>query len=242
MLRIEGLTVHYGEICAVREASLVVEKGETVALIGANGAGKSSLLNTVAGLLRPRSGAIWLNQQPIAALPPHRVVSHGLVLVPEGRAVLGTMSVQDNLLLGASQRSDKRAIQVDLDRCYELFPRLRERRTQMADSMSGGEQQMLAVARALMARPSIMLLDEPSMGLSPLLAKEVFGIVRQIGAEGMTLLLVEQNAKLALSVASRAYVLEQGRIASSGTREALLGNDAVVAAYLGRAPVPAAAP
>ncbi len=234
MLRIEGLTVHYGDICAVRGVDLEVRQGETVALIGANGAGKSSILNTVAGLLRPSGGRILLNGQPIGGLPSHAVVSRGLVLVPEGRAMLGTMTVQDNLLLGASQRCGSREIRADMDTCYELFPRLRERSGQFADSLSGGEQQMLAVARAIMAKPSLMLLDEPSMGLSPLLAKEVFQIVRRIGAEGMTILLVEQNAKLALSVASRAYVLEQGKVASSGARAELLDNAAVVAAYLGR--------
>jgi branched-chain amino acid transport system ATP-binding protein len=234
MLLIEGLTVHYGEISAVRGVDLEVRQGETVALIGANGAGKSSILNTVAGLLRPSGGRIVLNGQSIGGLASHAVVSRGLVLVPEGRAMLGTMTVQDNLLLGASQRSGSREIRADMEKCYDLFPRLRERRGQFADSLSGGEQQMLAVARAIMAKPALMLLDEPSMGLSPLLAKEVFQIVRRIGAEGMTILLVEQNAKLALSVASRAYVLEQGKVASSGTRSELLDNAAVVAAYLGR--------
>ena len=234
MLRIEGLTVHYGEICAVRGVDLEVRQGETVALIGANGAGKSSILNTVAGLLRPSGGRIVLNGQSIGGLASHAVVSRGLVLVPEGRAMLGTMTVQDNLLLGASQRSGSREIRADMEKCYDLFPRLCERRGQFADSLSGGEQQMLAVARAIMAKPTLMLLDEPSMGLSPLLAKEVFQMVRRIGAEGMAILLVEQNVKLALSVASRAYVLEQGKVASSGTSSELLGNAAVVAAYLGR--------
>lgn len=234
MLQLDHLTVCYGEIRAVREVSIEVARGETVALIGANGAGKSSVLNTVAGLLKPAGGRVMLHGEPIGGLPSHAMVSRGLVLVPEGRAVLGSMSVHDNLLLGACRRRDARTtVRSDIARCFELFPRLRERRGQLADSLSGGEQQMLALARALMAKPSIMLLDEPSMGLSPLLVKEVFKIIRRIGAEGMTLLLVEQNSKLALSVASRAYVMDRGSVASSGSSAELLRDGSVARTYLG---------
>lgn len=234
MLQLDQLEVRYGEIRAVRGVSIEVGRGETVALIGANGAGKSSVLNTVAGLLQPAGGRVMLHGEAIGGLAPHALVSRGLVLVPEGRAVLGSMSVHDNLLLGACRRRDTRAaVRADIARCFELFPRLLERRGQLADSLSGGEQQMLALARALMARPAIMLLDEPSMGLSPLLVKEVFKIIRQIGAEGMTLLLVEQNSKLALSVASRAYVMDRGSVATSGPSAALLRDGALARTYLG---------
>ena len=233
MLQLVDATIRYGEICAVDRVSLQVNTGETVALIGANGAGKTSLLNAVSGLLKPSSGKIILNGEAISHLRSHEIVARGLVLVPEGRAVLGTLSVIENLQLGAYRRKRAKEVADDLERCFSMFPRLKERHGQMADSLSGGEQQMLAIARGLMAKPAIMLLDEPSMGLAPLMVREVFHIVRKIGAMGTTILLVEQNAKMALTAASRAYVLERGRIAVAGESSVLLRDQAVAKAYLG---------
>jgi branched-chain amino acid transport system ATP-binding protein len=233
LLQLKDVTVRYGEICAVDRVSLQVSRGEAVALIGANGAGKTSILNAISGLHRPASGEILLNDVDISRLPSHKIVGSGLVLVPEGRAILGTLTVLENLQLGAYRRRPGKEVEDDLANCFSLFPRLHERQKQMADSLSGGEQQMLAIGRALMARPAIMLLDEPSMGLAPIMVKEVFQTLKRISAMGTTILLVEQNARMALTVASRAYVLERGRITLEQDSAALSRNEIVAKAYLG---------
>ncbi len=233
MLEARDLHVHYGSIRALKGVSLEVREGEMVALIGANGAGKTTLLNTLSGFNRPKQGKILFRGKEIQGLSPHEIVERGIVQVPEGRSILTQMTVMENLEMGAFIRRDRLEIRRDLDRIMGKFPRLQERRTQLGGTLSGGEQQMLAIGRALMARPQILLLDEPSMGLSPLLVREVFAIIREIKAAGTTLLLVEQNAKMALREAERGYVLENGAIVLREAAAELLKNPLVQEAYLG---------
>jgi len=232
MLKVEGLVAGYGGITVLKGIDLEVRKGEAVALIGANGAGKSTTLRALSGLLRPRSGRIIFDGKDVAGLGAHRLARAGLAHVPEGRAILGRLSVQENLELGAFGRRGAR-IAEDLARIYERFPRLSDRRRQPAGTLSGGEQQMLAIGRALMARPKLLLLDEPSMGLAPIIVAQVFDLIQEIRKDGTTLLLVEQNARQALRVADRAYVLETGRIVASGPAAALANDPQVIGAYLG---------
>lgn len=233
MLKVENLVVRYGMIEALKGISFDVYDGEIVTLIGANGAGKTTTMQTISGLLQPYSGSIYLDDVDITKVKGHKIVSMGLAQVPERRRVFAEQTVEDNLLLGAYARKDKNAIKLDLEETYVRFPRLKERRKQLAGTLSGGEQQMLAMGRALMAKPKIMLLDEPSMGLSPLLVKEIFHIIEEINKQGTTILLVEQNAKMALSIADRAYVLETGTITLSGTGSDLSNDPRVQKAYLG---------
>lgn len=233
MLQVAGLNVYYGGIHALKGISFHVREREIVTLIGANGAGKTTTLKTISGLLQPRSGTIQYQGREITGVPAHRIVEYGLSQVPEGRRVFVDLSVEENLELGAYKRKDTGGIRQDLKRVYELFPRLAERRQQPAGTLSGGEQQMLAIGRGLMSRPKLMLLDEPSMGLAPLLVKEIFQIIREINFAGTTILLVEQNAHMALSVADTAYVMETGRIVLSGPAEEVARNDEVRKAYLG---------
>ena len=232
MLRIEGLVVAYGMVAAVRGADLEVADGEIVSLIGANGAGKSSILRAVSGLVKPRGGSIRFEGRELKGLRPDQITRLGLSQVPEGRAVLARMTVRENLLMGAYARRD-RSVESDLVRVLSRFPRLAERRNQAAGTLSGGEQQMLVMGRALMARPRLLLLDEPSMGLAPLVVQEVLNLVREINRDGTTVLLVEQNARQALRLAHRAYVLETGKITLSGPARDLAQDPRVVAAYLG---------
>ncbi len=233
LLEIRDLEVKYGMIQALKGISFDVNEGEIIALIGANGAGKTTTLQTISGLLHPTNGSILYNGTDITKIPAHKIVTTGVSQVPEGRRVFAQMSVYDNLMLGAYTRKDDE-IKKDLEEVvYTRFPRLKERRNQLAGTLSGGEQQMLAMGRALMARPKIILLDEPSMGLSPILVSEIFDIIKSINAAGTTVLLVEQNAKKALSIANRAYVLETGRIALSGNAQDLMNDDTVKKAYLG---------
>jgi branched-chain amino acid transport system ATP-binding protein len=237
MLRIRNLDAGYGPLAVLRRVSLHVNRGEIVALIGANGAGKTTLLRAITGLVRARAGEILLGGRDVRRAPTERTVALGCSLVPEGRQVFAAMPVRENLLLGASlrlRRGLKREVHEDLERIQGLFPVLRDRERQLAGTLSGGEQQMLAMGRALMARPSLLMLDEPSMGLAPLVVKDVFRAVARVGAEGCTVLLVEQNARGALRIASRGYVLENGRIVLEGTSEELLANRDVQRAYLGR--------
>ena len=231
MLRVKDLCVYYDAIRAVRDVSFQVNEGEIVSLIGANGAGKTTILHTISGLIRPRSGTIHFCDKDITLIRADKIPAMGLVQVPEGRRVFARMSVSENLEMGAYSRKDD--WKQDYERVMELLPRLRERRNQMAGTLSGGEQQMLAIGRALMAKPRMLLLDEPSMGLSPLLVGEIFRIIREINQEGMTILLVEQNAKIALTLASRGYVLETGRITMEGDTKDLIDNEEVKRAYLG---------
>ena len=233
MLKIENLKVNYGMIEAIKGISFTVEDGEIVTLIGANGAGKTTTMHTISGLLRPASGSIWLNDKDITKVPPHEIVTMGLAQVPEGRRVFAEQTVEENLLLGGHFRKDQDALRQDMEHVYDLFPRLKEREKQRAGTLSGGEQQMLAMGRALMSKPKIMLMDEPSMGLSPLLVREIFRIIEDINKDGTTVLLVEQNAKIALGIADRAYVLETGRITQEGTGAELLADERVQKAYLG---------
>lgn len=234
LLTIRNLHVSYGAIRALQGVCVEVDKGEIVTLIGANGAGKTTLLRTISGLLKPVSGSICLSPDiELAHMPPHEIVSHGISQVPEGRQIFPQMSVKENLMLGAYQQTDRRRIHADLDREFALFPILAERRQQMAGTLSGGEQQMLAIGRALMARPKILLLDEPSLGLAPLIVRKIFDIIRQINQEGTTIFLVEQNANLALALANRAYVLQSGQVIKSGPAADLLADPEVKAAYLG---------
>ena len=233
LLSVRGLSVAYGGIQAVRDLSLDVAPGEMVCLIGANGAGKTTTLKALSGLIAPQSGSVQLDGQPLAGLPAHAIARRGMALVPEGRGVFPRMTVAENLLMGAYSRSDRAGIAGDLDRVYGLLPRLTERRAQMAGLLSGGEQQMLALGRAMMARPRLLLLDEPSMGLAPLMVQAVFGIIRQIAASGVAVLLIEQNAHLALKTCARGYVLETGSITLSGPATDLAANPAVRHAYLG---------
>ena len=233
MLKIDDINVYYGAIHAIKGISLTVNQGEIVTLIGANGAGKSTTLRTISGLLKPKTGSITFQGQDIAGTPAHKIVGLGISQVPEGRRIFTEMTVMENLDLGAFIRKDKDGIAADKKRVFELFPRLEERQDQVAGTLSGGEQQMLAMGRALMSRPRLLLLDEPSMGLAPLLVQEIFNIIKEIKETGTTILLVEQNAKMALSIADKAYVLETGRISLEGTGKELLHSEAVQKAYLG---------
>ena len=231
MLEIKNLVVRYGMIEAIKGISFHVNDGEIVTLIGSNGAGKTTTMHAISGLIKPSEGSITLNGTDLIKTPSHKIVTLGLAQVPEGRRVFAEQSVKENLLLGAYYRKDKAEIEKDLKYVYDLFPRLRERENQPAGTLSGGEQQMLAMGRALMARPKILLLDEPSMGLSPLLVKEIFRIIEEINRKGTTIVLVEQNAKMA--IADRAYVLETGKITLEGTGEELSASEQVRKAYLG---------
>ena len=233
MLKIDNIDVYYGAIHALKGISLEVNEGEIVTLIGANGAGKSTTLRTISGLLKPKGGSITFLGQSIVGVRAHEIVKKGISQVPEGRRVFAEMTVMENLDLGAFVRKDKAGIQQDLKHVFELFPRLEERKNQSAGTLSGGEQQMLAMGRALMSRPKLLLLDEPSMGLAPLLIKEIFNIIVDINKSGTTVLLVEQNANMALSIANRAYVLETGRITLSGKAQDLAASEDVRKAYLG---------
>lgn len=233
MLEVKDLEVYYGAIHAVKGISLRVEDGQIVTLIGSNGAGKSTTLHTISGLIKPRSGNILFDGTDITGTPAHKIVASGLVQVLEGRHVFANMSVMENLDMGAYLRKDKDGIEKDKKKVFELFPRLFERKNQLSGTLSGGEQQMLAMGRALMERPRVLLLDEPSMGLAPLLVKEIFSIIKTINEEGTTVLLVEQNANMALSIADYAYVLETGRITLSGPAADLSASEAVRKAYLG---------
>ena len=233
MLKIEDINVYYGAIHAIKGISLEVKEGEIVTLIGANGAGKSTTLRTVSGLLKPKTGKIEFLGKNIAGMAAHAIVKTGISQVPEGRRIFAEMTVMENLDLGAFIRKDKAGIQQDLKMVFERFPRLEERKNQQAGTLSGGEQQMLAMGRALMSRPKLLLLDEPSMGLAPLLIKEIFSIIVDINKAGTTVLLVEQNANMALSIANRAYVLETGRITLAGDAKELAASEDVRKAYLG---------
>lgn len=233
MLKVENLHVSYGMIDAVKGINFHVNDGEIVALIGANGAGKTTTMHTISGLLKAKEGKILLDDVDLAKVSADKIVGKGLVQVPEGRRVFTQMTVEENLQLGAYLRKDKEAVEKDFNHVYELFPRLNERKKQLAGTLSGGEQQMLAMARALMSNPKIMLLDEPSMGLSPLLVKEIFRIIEDINKQGTTVFLVEQNAKMALEIANRAYVLENGKIVLEGTGEELMNSEDIKKAYLG---------
>ncbi len=233
MLEIKDLKVSYGMIEAIKGISFEVKDGEIVTLIGANGAGKTTTMHAISGLLKPASGSILLDGKELTKMAPHKIVGLGLAQVPEGRRVFAQQTVEENLILGAYSRTDKEEITKDMEDVFSLFPRLKERRTQTAGTLSGGEQQMLAMGRSLMAKPSILLMDEPSMGLSPLLVSEIFHIIEEINKKGTTVLLVEQNAKRALSIANRAYVLETGYITLSGTGEELARDERVKKAYLG---------
>ena len=233
LLTIENLEVFYGVINAIKGISFEVNEGEIIALIGANGAGKATILNTITGLVPAKSGSIKFEDKDLLKTPAHKIVSMGIAHVPEGRRIFQQLTVFENLKLGAYTRKDKKEIADTLEMVYERFPRLKERRTQIAGTLSGGEQQMLAMGRALMSHPKIILMDEPSMGLSPLYVTEIFDIIRSVNESGTTVLLVEQNAKKALSIANRAYVLETGKIVLSGDAHELMNNDSVKKAYLG---------
>ena len=233
MLTVENLQVYYGMINAIKGVSFTVDAGEIIALIGANGAGKTTILHTITGLVTPRSGSIVFEGQDLLKTPAHKIVSLGMAHVPEGRRIFQELTVYDNLRLGAFTLHDNKRYESNLAYVYKHFPRLEERKKQIAGTLSGGEQQMLAMGRALMSNPKIILMDEPSMGLSPLLVNEIFHIIREVSADGTTVLLVEQNAKKALSIANRAYVLETGTISLSGNASELMGNEQVKKAYLG---------
>ena len=233
MLKIDNINVYYGAIHALKGISVDVKEGEIVTLIGANGAGKSTILRTISGLLKPKTGQIEFEGKSIAGMPAQDIVKLSISQVPEGRRVFSNMTVLENLELGAYIRNDSKGIKEDMDKVFDRFPKLKERRTQLAGTMSGGEQQMLAMGRALMSRPRLLLLDEPSMGLAPLLVREIFSIIKEINASGTTVLLVEQNAHMALSIAHRAYVLETGRITLAGDAKELAASEEVRKAYLG---------
>ncbi len=232
MLKVENINVHYGVINAIKNVSFDVNDGEIVALIGANGAGKTSIMHAISGLVKVTDGSIMFDERDIAKVPAHKIVSYGLAQVPEGRRIFAQLSVADNLEMGAYLRTDHK-IEADIEKVYQLFPRLKERKNQLAGTLSGGEQQMLAMGRALMSKPKLLLLDEPSMGLSPILVNEIFDIIKEINKDGVTVLLVEQNANKALSIAHRAYVLETGRITVSGDAKEVASNPKVKEAYLG---------
>ena len=234
MLKVRDLVVAYGGIEALKGISVDVPDGKIVTLIGANGAGKSTLLRTIMGLVKPRSGTVEYNEESIQGLNSQQIVSRGITLVPEGRRVFPNLTVLENLRIGAYLRKDEDGIAADIKQVYEIFPRLEERHWQMAGTLSGGEQQMLALGRALMSRPKIMMMDEPSLGLAPLVIKDIFNIIRRINESGTTVLLVEQNANMALKVAHHAYVLETGRIKMEGSGKELLENDEIKEAYLGK--------
>jgi branched-chain amino acid transport system ATP-binding protein len=233
MLNVNGIDVFYGNIQALKGVSLEINEGEIVTLIGANGAGKSTLLKTLSGLLKPKSGSIEYLGNSISGKAPQSIVKVGISHVPEGRRVFANMSVEENLELGAYLRKDAAGIRKDIQSVYELFPRLQERRKQLSGTLSGGEQQMLAMGRAIMAKPKLLLLDEPSMGLAPLMVKTIFQIIEKINEDGTTVLLVEQNANMALSIADRAYVIETGRVEISGTAAELQASEEIKKAYLG---------
>jgi branched-chain amino acid transport system ATP-binding protein len=235
LLDVKDLVVSYGAIQAVQGISFNVDEGEIVTLIGANGAGKSTTLKTISGLLRPKSGQVLFNGRDLTAQPPDRIVRQGVVQVPEGRRIFATLTVRENLEMGAYTRTDKQEMTQSLERVFQSFPRLRERLNQLGGTLSGGEQQMLAVGRAIMSQPKLLLLDEPSMGLSPILVEEIFRIIQEINNRGTSILLVEQNAFMALQVAHRGYVLETGTIPLAGNAKDLSANPRVVEAYLGGA-------
>ena len=233
MLQVTDLKVNYGVIQAIKGVSFEVNEGEVIALIGANGAGKTTILHTVTGLIAPKSGKIEFEGKDITKMPAHKIVTLGMAHVPEGRRVFADLSVYENLLMGAFNRKDKDEIRHNLEMYYKRFPRLRERKNQVAGTLSGGEQQMLAMGRALMSHPKILLMDEPSMGLSPLFVNEIFDIIKEVSASGTTVLLVEQNAKKALSIADRAYVLETGKIVLDAAADVLMNDPSIKKAYLG---------
>jgi len=233
LLEVKDLNVYYGAIHALQGISFDLEEGEIVSLIGANGAGKSTTLKTISGLLRARSGTVRLRGEDLTAMPAQNIVKRGMVHVPEGRKIFAPLTVQENLEMGAYTRKDKAEIARNMERAFKSFPRLKERMNQLGGTLSGGEQQMLAIGRGLMAQPKVLLLDEPSMGLAPILVEEIFAIIKAINAEGVSVLLVEQNALMALSIAHRGYVLETGTIMLSGTGQELLENPQVQSAYLG---------
>ena len=233
VLKVDNINVYYGSIHAIKGISFEVYNGEIVTLIGANGAGKSTTLNTISGLLHPSTGSVSFLGESLAKIQPHKIVYKGLAQVPEGRRVFAQMTVQENLEMGAFTQSKQSDIDEDLARVYELFPRLKERMKQIAGTLSGGEQQMLAMGRALMSRPKLLMLDEPSMGLAPILVEQIFDIIADLHKRGATILLVEQNAQMALSIASRGYVMETGKIVTTGTGKELLASEAVRKAYLG---------
>ena len=233
MLQVTDLKVNYGVIQAIKGVSFEVNEGEVIALIGANGAGKTTILHTVTGLIAPKSGKIEFEGKDITKMPAHKIVTLGMAHVPEGRRVFADLSVYENLLMGAFTRKDKDEIAKTLEMVYKRFPRLRERKNQVAGTLSGGEQQMLAMGRALMSHPKILLMDEPSMGLSPLFVNEIFDIIKEVSASGTTVLLVEQNAKKALSIADRAYVLETGKIVLDAAADVLMNDPSIKKAYLG---------
>ena len=233
MLQVTDLKVNYGVIQAIKGVSFEVNEGEVIALIGANGAGKTTILHTVTGLIAPKSGKIEFEGKDITKMPAHKIVTLGMAHVPEGRRVFADLSVYENLLIGAFTRKDKDEISQTLEMVYKRFPRLKERKNQVAGTLSGGEQQMLAMGRALMSHPKIILMDEPSMGLSPLFVNEIFDIIKEVSASGTTVLLVEQNAKKALSIADRAYVLETGKIVLDAAADVLMNDPSIKKAYLG---------
>ncbi|MGQ9792094.1 MAG: ABC transporter ATP-binding protein [Anaerolineae bacterium] len=233
LLEVDNIHTYYGSIHALKGISISVDKGEIVTLVGANGAGKSTTLNTICGILKPRHGEIRLDGEPLNALKPHEIVAKGVSQAPEGRRIFSRLTVMENLEMGAYARSDRDRIAEDLERVFTIFPRLKERARQVGGTLSGGEQQMLAIARALMARPRVLLLDEPSMGLAPILVQEIFSVIREINQQGTTILLVEQNVNMALQIAQRGYVLETGRIVLQGSAKELRENPEVRAIYLG---------
>ena len=233
LLEAKDLNVYYGAIHALQGVSFTVDEGEIVSLIGANGAGKSTTLKTISGLLRPRVGDVLLRGESLKTMPAQDIVRRGVIHVPEGRKIFAPLTVQENLEMGAFSRKDKAEIRQNLERVFKSFPRLKERLSQLGGTLSGGEQQMLAIGRGLMAQPKVLLLDEPSMGLAPILVEEIFSIIKEINAQGVAILLVEQNALMALSVANRGYVLETGRIVLEGSGQALLQDPQVMKAYLG---------
>lgn len=233
MLNIENINVHYGAIHALKDVSFHLEQNEIIALIGANGAGKSTSMNTISGLLHPTSGRITFEGEDISQVPPQEIVRKGIIQVPEGRRIFASMSVWENLEMGAYANNSRMEIKARMESMFERFPRLKERRNQSGGTLSGGEQQMLAIARALMAEPRVLLLDEPSMGLAPILVEQIFDIIREINESGTSIILVEQNALMALSIADRGYVLDTGRVALEGRSDELLLNPLVINAYLG---------
>ncbi len=233
LLEVDNIHTYYGNIHALKGVTIHVDKGEIVTLVGANGAGKSTTLNTICGILKPRVGEIRLEGESLNDVPPHKIAGMGIAQSPEGRRIFGRLTVTENLEMGAFTRSDKVGIKSDMERVFNLFPRLEERARQLGGTLSGGEQQMLAIARALMAKPRLILLDEPSMGLAPILVQEIFSIIEEINQQGTTILLVEQNANMALKVADHGYVLETGKVALEGTAAQLLANSKVKEIYLG---------